>query len=176
MGRLSLDIHPEAVAESRAAWRWYQSRMPWQPTLFSRNSMSGLRGFGRPPNSIRHICTELRCYLLRRFPYLLVYRVTSESVHVYAVCTADGDRATGRDDPRPHDGRPPAAIVPVHFPSKPAGVRTGKGQKVAIAGRARGQTEPAGRQTGELYGRHVRFVLGRFSPVQHDAARRRPAH
>jgi plasmid stabilization system protein ParE len=85
MSRLSLDIHPEALAEAHAARQWYQSRSADAAKAFLVELDLGVESIRTAPELYPTYVYGTRCYMLRRFPYLIVYRVTSENVHIYAV-------------------------------------------------------------------------------------------
>ena len=85
MSRLSLDIHPEALAEARAARQWYQSRSAGTANAFLVEPDIGVESIRTAPELYPNYLHGTRCYLLLRFPYLIVYRATPENVHVYAV-------------------------------------------------------------------------------------------
>ena len=85
MRRLSVDIHPEAMRGGRAARQWYQSRSVDAAKAFLAELDIGIESIRTAPELYPTYLHGTRCYLLRRFPYLIVYRVTSETVHVYAV-------------------------------------------------------------------------------------------
>jgi toxin ParE1/3/4 len=85
MSRLSVDIHPEALAEARAAREWYLSRSDRAAQAFLADLDVGVEGIRTAPDLYPPYLHGTRCYLLRRFPYLIVYRATAATVHVYAV-------------------------------------------------------------------------------------------
>jgi toxin ParE1/3/4 len=85
MSRLSLDLHPEALAEARAARQWYQSRSEDAAKAFLAELDIGIESIRTAPDLYPSYLHGTRCYMLRRFPYLIVYRVVSATVHVYAV-------------------------------------------------------------------------------------------
>jgi plasmid stabilization system protein ParE len=93
MKPLAVEIHPEAVLEAQAAHEWYESKSPEAAAAFMAELDVGI-------DSIR-VASELyppylhgtRRYLMRRFPYLIVYRNTSTAIQVVAV--AHGRRRPG---------------------------------------------------------------------------------
>ena len=93
MSRLSLEIHPEAVADARAAREWYQSRSDGAAEAFLAELDIAVESIQTAPELYPHYLYGTRCYLLRRFPYLVVYRATSTTVQVLAV--AHGRRKPG---------------------------------------------------------------------------------
>ena len=93
MKPLAVEIHPEAVLEAQAAREWYETKSPEAAAAFMVELDIGI-------DSIR-VASELyapylygtRRYLMRRFPYLIVYRTTSTAIQVVAV--AHGRRRPG---------------------------------------------------------------------------------
>jgi toxin ParE1/3/4 len=85
MVRLALDVHPEAVAEARAARQWYESRSVDAADAFLAELDIGIESIQTAPELYPAYLHGTRCYMLRRFPYLIVYLATSAAVHVYAV-------------------------------------------------------------------------------------------
>jgi toxin ParE1/3/4 len=85
MSHFIVDAHPEAVAEAQAARRWYQLRSESAARAFLAELDAGIESIRRAPDLYPSYLHETRCYLLRRFPYLIVYRATAATVHVYAI-------------------------------------------------------------------------------------------
>jgi plasmid stabilization system protein ParE len=85
MNRFSLEIHPEAIAEARAARQWYQSRSDDAATAFFAELDLGMESIRTAPELYPPYLHGTRCYLLRRFPYLIVYRAASTAIQVLAV-------------------------------------------------------------------------------------------
>ena len=82
---MAVEILPEAVAEARAAQEWYRARSSGAAAAFMAELDIGIECIRTAPDlypSYRH---GTRRYLMRRFPYLIVYRTTSESIFVVAV-------------------------------------------------------------------------------------------
>jgi plasmid stabilization system protein ParE len=93
VARPSVEVHPEAIAEARAAYRWYAERNPSAANAFIAeldNAISHLRrSLERWPIHLH----GTRKYLLRRFPYSVIYRITVTNVQVVAI--AHGRRRPG---------------------------------------------------------------------------------
>ena len=85
MDRLAVDVHPEAIAEARAAFQWYQSRSDDAANAFLAEIDLGVESIRTVPELYPPYLHGTRCYLPRRFPYLIVYRATSATVHIYAI-------------------------------------------------------------------------------------------
>ncbi|MCD4726551.1 MAG: type II toxin-antitoxin system RelE/ParE family toxin [Pirellulales bacterium] len=85
MKPLAVEIHPEAVAEARAAHEWYDARSPDASEAFLAELDVGIESVRTAPELYPQYLHGTRRYLLRRFPYLIVFRVVSEAVQVVAI-------------------------------------------------------------------------------------------
>ena len=89
----SVRFHPDAIAEAKAAYEWYAERNPAAANAF----MAVLNdAVNRIPNSPERWPLHLhgtRKFLLRRFPYSVIYRLTDAAIQVVAV--AHGRRRPG---------------------------------------------------------------------------------
>lgn len=93
MAAPSVDFHPDAVAEARAAFLWYSERNPSAANAFIAaidHAVSEIRD--NPLRWPRHL-HGIRKYLLRRFPYGVIYRITDTAIQV--VAEAHGRRRPG---------------------------------------------------------------------------------
>ena len=89
----SVDLHPDAVAEARAAFLWYSEHNPSAARAFIGaldHAISAIRD--NPQRWPRHL-HGTRKYPLRRFPYGVIYLVTDATIQVVAV--AHGRRRPG---------------------------------------------------------------------------------
>jgi plasmid stabilization system protein ParE len=93
MKRPLLDLHPEAVWEARAARAWYERRSPAAAKAFVEELEAALERILDAPEMYATYLHGTRRCLLRRFPYLVVYRTTETTVQVIAV--AHGRRKPG---------------------------------------------------------------------------------
>ncbi len=85
MSVLPLEIHPEAIAEAAAARRWYHSRSRDAANAFLVELDLGMENIRGNPEIYPLYLHGTHRYLLRRFPYLIVYRVASSAIQVVAV-------------------------------------------------------------------------------------------
>ena len=85
MNRVSLEFHPEAVAEARAAREWYAERSPLAAAVFMDEIERATEMIMEAPNRWPRYLHGTRRYLLRRFPFSVIYRVAGTSVQVIAV-------------------------------------------------------------------------------------------
>ena len=93
MSFLSIEIHPEAIAAARGAREWYEARSDDAARAFLAELDLGIESVRTSPEAYLPYLYGTRCYLLRRFPYLIVYRVTGTTIQVVAV--AHGRRRPG---------------------------------------------------------------------------------
>ena len=78
-------IHPEAAEETEAAIAWYLERSSSAAQSFADSVRNGLRTVAESPERWALFEADTRRYLLRDFPYAIIYQVTGVSVQVVAV-------------------------------------------------------------------------------------------
>ena len=88
-----IELHPEAILESRAARQWYEDRSPDAGAAFTSELDTAIDRISDDPDRHAAYLHGTRCYLFKRFPYLVVYRVTTERIQVLAI--AHGRRRPG---------------------------------------------------------------------------------
>jgi len=88
-----LGFHPEAVAEALGAARWYRQRNPDAAGAFLAELERALLRIAEAPEGWPVIELGRRRFVLRRFPFSIVYRVRPGQVEVLAV--AHGRRRPG---------------------------------------------------------------------------------
>ena len=93
MARPRVDLHPEAIAEARAAYQWYAERNPLAANAFMAAVDHAVNEIHNSPVRWPLHLHGTRKYLLRRFPYGIIYRVTDVAIQVVAV--AHGRRRPG---------------------------------------------------------------------------------
>jgi len=93
MPRPAIDFHPEAVAEARAARAWYEARSPAAAEAFVVEVDRAIERILDDPDRPPVYMLGTRAVLLRRFPYLVVFRRTETGVQVIAI--AHGRRRPG---------------------------------------------------------------------------------
>jgi len=82
---LTIDYHPAASAELVAAGRFYEERSPGLGHQFLDAVEASLATLRSNPLLGRSDAHGRRRWLIRRFPYLIVYRVEGSFLHVLAV-------------------------------------------------------------------------------------------
>jgi toxin ParE1/3/4 len=85
MSRPSLDFHPEAMAEAKAARDWYEARSLDAARAFLAELGAGMESIRAAPELYPPYLHRTRCYLFHRFPYLIVYRAAPTTIQVLAV-------------------------------------------------------------------------------------------
>ncbi len=80
-----IELHPEAIAEARAAREWYNERSSVAADAFMAELDVAVASISETPERWTAYLHGTRRYLLKRFPYLVVYRATHEKLQVIAV-------------------------------------------------------------------------------------------
>jgi toxin ParE1/3/4 len=80
------ELHEEAAAEYDAAFDWYLSRSPDAALKFDAEVDRALAQIGQAPQRWAAGPHQTRRFLLRQFPFILIYReVASGNIQVVAV-------------------------------------------------------------------------------------------
>lgn len=80
-----LELHPDAVAELRAARLWYRSHDRGIGRAFSEEYKHAITRITNDPERWPHFLHGTRRHRLRGFPYVIAYRVTTSAVLILAV-------------------------------------------------------------------------------------------
>jgi plasmid stabilization system protein ParE len=88
-----ISLHPEAVAEARAARAWYQERSASTAEAFLAELDHAVAMIGASPLRYPAHAHGTRRFVMRRFPFSVVYRVLDDDVLIVAV--AHGRRRPG---------------------------------------------------------------------------------
>jgi len=91
-------VRGEAEADIAEASLWYETRSRGLGDTFMDAVKSALLQIGRYPLLYPVICRDLRCAPLRKFPYLMFYRIVDGTAFVVACFH-------GRRDPRAWQAR-----------------------------------------------------------------------
>ena len=89
----SVRLHPDAIAEARAAYEWYTERNPSTANAFISELDHAISQIQTSPERWTMHLHGTRKFLLRRFPYGVIYRITESAIQVIAV--AHGRRRPG---------------------------------------------------------------------------------
>lgn len=80
-----LTFHEEAGVEVNEAATYYEERMPGLGVLFLGALEEAVQTILAHPEASQLVGSEIRRYLVRRFPYSLLYVVESDRIRVLAV-------------------------------------------------------------------------------------------
>jgi len=93
VARPSVELHPEAIAEARAAYQWYAERDLSAANAFIAELDHAISQVQSAPERWPVHLHGTKRYLFRRFPYGVIYRVIETAIQVLAV--AHGRRRPG---------------------------------------------------------------------------------
>ena len=93
MDARSVRIHSGAAADYAEAYAWYASRSRAVGFDFEREVERGLRLIAASPTRWPHVDRTHRRLVVRKFPYLIIYRLMRAGIVVVAV--AHGMRRPG---------------------------------------------------------------------------------
>lgn len=88
-----VEIHPDAIQEAAAAVEWYASRSQQAAEAFTVELDRAVEVISESPERWPAYLHGTRRYLLRRFPFAVVYRVRPSTVQVVAI--SHGKRRPG---------------------------------------------------------------------------------
>jgi len=88
MPPFAVEVHPLAADEAEAAEKWYRERNETAATRFRRELDRAVGMIAERPEAAPPYVGNTRRFLLRRFPFFVVYRVFSRTVQVVAVAHA----------------------------------------------------------------------------------------
>ena len=93
MSSASVRLHPEALNEADSAIEWYRRRSVRAAEMFADELDRAIGRIRDHPRQFPEYGFGARRMLLRRFPYLIIFRETASGVEVIAV--AHGRRRPG---------------------------------------------------------------------------------
>ena len=88
MPQFAVEFHPLAADEAEAAERWYRERNETASARFRRELDRAVDLISERPEAGSPYLTSTRRFLLRRFPFFVVYRLLDERVEIVAVAHA----------------------------------------------------------------------------------------
>ena len=88
MPPFAVEVHPLAADEAEAAERWYRERNVTAAARFRRELDRAVELIAERPEAAPSYIGNTRRFLLRRFPFFVVYRVYIGHVQVVAVAHA----------------------------------------------------------------------------------------
>jgi plasmid stabilization system protein ParE len=84
----SARVHPEAIEEARAAQEWYKARNAEAGESFMAELDLALERIEAAPRRWPPYLGETRRYLLRRFPFFVVFREANDRIEILAIAHA----------------------------------------------------------------------------------------
>jgi toxin ParE1/3/4 len=88
-----LEFHPHALREAENAVAWYAERSMRAAERFVQEMEAAVAAIGGTPERWPLFDGEARRILLRRYPYVVIYRVLTDRIQILAV--AHGRRRPG---------------------------------------------------------------------------------
>jgi plasmid stabilization system protein ParE len=88
-----LEFHPDAVADAEAQRLWYEKRSQTAAMGFAAELEEAFNAIAEDPDRWPVYLGGTRRYLLRRYPFLVVYRQIGDVIQVIAI--AHGRRKPG---------------------------------------------------------------------------------
>jgi plasmid stabilization system protein ParE len=88
-----VEVHPEAILEAQGAYRWYRARNDVAAEAFLAELDRAIELISESPMRWPSHLHGTRHFLLRRFPFGVVYREVGETLQIVAV--AHGRRRPG---------------------------------------------------------------------------------
>ncbi|MFO0903215.1 MAG: type II toxin-antitoxin system RelE/ParE family toxin [Pirellulales bacterium] len=85
MADLPLVFHPDARIDALAAYDWYFQRSPHAAEAFQNELREAGLAIQRAPERWAEYTSGTRRYLMKRFPFVVVYRIVGEQIQVVAV-------------------------------------------------------------------------------------------
>ena len=88
-----VEIDPAAEEELRESYRWYRERSLRAADAFMKEVDDAIDAIQKDPDRFGEFMYGCRRRLLKRYPYLIVYRELAETIQIVAV--AHGRRRAG---------------------------------------------------------------------------------
>jgi toxin ParE1/3/4 len=88
MPPFAAEVHPLAADEAEAAERWYRERNESAATRFRVELDRAVELIAERPEAAPPYVGNARRFLLRRFPFFVVYQVFNQRIRVVAVAHA----------------------------------------------------------------------------------------
>jgi toxin ParE1/3/4 len=85
MARLPIEFRPAALDEAAAAQAWYTAGRPTTGARFGAELVRAIDRIENEPERWPPFLHGTRRYRLKRFPYLVVYRICPDRIEVLAI-------------------------------------------------------------------------------------------
>ena len=89
----AVELHPEALSDARAAYGWYYARNPSAAAAFLVEIDRAVEEILEAPERWPRFLHGTRRFVLRRYPFSVVYRLTDPTILIIAF--AHGRRRPG---------------------------------------------------------------------------------
>lgn len=93
MDRKQLEFHPDARLDAMEAYDWYAERNLEVADAFQEQLQDAGRAIQDSPETWASYLLGTRRYLMKQFPFVVVYRVVNDRIEIIAV--AHGRRKPG---------------------------------------------------------------------------------
>ena len=93
MSRRPVEFHPEAIAEARTAFEWYRQWSEGAAAAFLTELDQAVEHIAETHGRWPFYLQGTRRFLLRKFPFTIIYREVGETIQLVAV--AHGRRKPG---------------------------------------------------------------------------------
>jgi plasmid stabilization system protein ParE len=80
-----IEVHPEAQLELENARRWYRERNQIAARAFVTEVLRALQNIAAAPDTWPRIRANERRFVLKRFPYSIIYRIRENDVFITAL-------------------------------------------------------------------------------------------
>lgn len=80
-----IELHPEAVEGTRAAYDWYRDRNSAAAANFIAEIDRAMEAIAEAPDRWPRYIHNTRRFLLRRFPFSVVFRLAEAALQVVAI-------------------------------------------------------------------------------------------
>ena len=89
MAARSVEFHPKAIVEAREAGKWYSAKAGRLAARKFEQELDGaVKRIAESPERWPQYRRGTRRYLLQRFPYAVIYRLSGTSVQILAIAHA----------------------------------------------------------------------------------------
>ena len=80
-----IEFHPEAQSDLESARSWYRERSQLAARAFGTEVLRALKSIAVSPDAWPRTRANERRFVLRRFPYSIIYRVREHEVFITAI-------------------------------------------------------------------------------------------
>ena len=94
MDYLPLEFHPDARIEALEAHDWYAERSNSAAEVFQDELQDARRAIQDAPDCWASFLFGTRQYVMKRFPFVVVYRVATDRIEIITVAHGAGNQAT----------------------------------------------------------------------------------